>query len=326
MKVGVIGLGSMGKRRIRLLKAAYPEYDIIGIDSREDRRTEVEEQFGITTLSDLEKAIDEYELDAIVVSTGPLAHSGIISTALKNNCHVFTEINLVTDGYDENVRLSKQKNKVLFISSTPMYRKEIEYIGQAVKNASKVNYIYHVGQYLPTWHVWESYKDFFVGNKRTNGCREIFAIELPWMIDTFGKVVEFSGTKGNMTTLDIDYADNYILNVTHESGAKGSISFNVASIRAVRNLEIYGDDLYLQWNGTPDTLSVFDSDDNNMKKVELYESVEKFSKQNITVIEDAYTAELVEFFDIIRNDSMPKHSFEKDKEILELIDRFEQEL
>ena len=35
-----------------------------------------------------------------------------------------------------------------------------------------------LGQYLPDWHPWESYKSFFVSNKKTNGCRELFAIEL----------------------------------------------------------------------------------------------------------------------------------------------------
>ena len=38
MKVLVIGLGSMGKRRIRLIKDMYPEFEIYGVDGREDRR------------------------------------------------------------------------------------------------------------------------------------------------------------------------------------------------------------------------------------------------------------------------------------------------
>ena len=38
MNIMVIGLGSMGKRRIRLIHELYPEYLIYGIDEREDRR------------------------------------------------------------------------------------------------------------------------------------------------------------------------------------------------------------------------------------------------------------------------------------------------
>ena len=40
MNIAVVGLGSMGKRRIRLIREMYPEYSIIGIDSREDRQEE----------------------------------------------------------------------------------------------------------------------------------------------------------------------------------------------------------------------------------------------------------------------------------------------
>ena len=47
MNIAVIGLGSMGKRRIRLIKALYPDYNIIGIDGRKDRRQEAYEQFEI---------------------------------------------------------------------------------------------------------------------------------------------------------------------------------------------------------------------------------------------------------------------------------------
>ena len=53
------------------------------------------------------------------------------------------------------------------MSSTLQYRKEIQFIKEEVKKVSgKVNYIYHVGQYLPDWHPWENYKDFFVGDAR----------------------------------------------------------------------------------------------------------------------------------------------------------------
>ena len=54
----VIGLGSMGKRRIRCLLALDIK-KIIGVDVREDRRLEVEEKYGIMVC----KSYDEYLLD-----------------------------------------------------------------------------------------------------------------------------------------------------------------------------------------------------------------------------------------------------------------------
>jgi len=61
VRIVVIGLGSMGKRRIRLIKEMYPEYEIIGIDGREDRRNETAEMLEILcfdTVSRIEGKVD----------------------------------------------------------------------------------------------------------------------------------------------------------------------------------------------------------------------------------------------------------------------------
>ena len=65
-------------------------------------------------------------------------------------------------GYDENIALAKAKDKILFLSSTFLYRKENQSIIEKVHEAQcPLNYIYHVGQYLPDWHPWESYNNYF---------------------------------------------------------------------------------------------------------------------------------------------------------------------
>ena len=58
MKVLVIGLGSMGKRRIRnLLKLGYK--DIIGFDIRTDRINEVNKKYHIKSYFDFDDALAE---------------------------------------------------------------------------------------------------------------------------------------------------------------------------------------------------------------------------------------------------------------------------
>ncbi len=322
--IGVVGLGSMGKRRIRLLEIIRPELKIIGIDSREDRRKEAEGLYGIETGYDLAKAIDDFAIGSIVVSTSPVTHADIINTALKKGCHVFTEINLVDDLYEENISLSESNNLTLFLSSTMMYRKEIQFISDKVNKCSlPVNYAYHVGQFLPTWHSWESYKDFFVADKRTNGCREVFAIELPWIIESFGKVISFDVKKGRMTNLDINYPDNYELLLTHESGTVGTLNINVASQFAVRNLEVYGQDCYMKWEGTPQSLYSFDQEEGELRNVVLYDDAMNVNEQNATIIENAYEQELRSFFKAIIGEEKPRYSFNKDRDTLKLIDAIE---
>ena len=159
MKIVIIGLGSMGKRRMRLLHeiALNEKYDIeiLGIDGKEDRRREAMEQaaelgFEMITYESLNDVIaTDGKIDAAIISTSPLSHAQIINECLNLGLDVFTELNLVTDGYDENMALAKDKGRTLFLSSTHIYRDEMRYITNVVKNTEKrLNYTYHVGQYL----------------------------------------------------------------------------------------------------------------------------------------------------------------------------------
>ncbi len=319
MNVAVIGLGSMGKRRIRLMREMYPEYNIIGIDGREDRRQEAADQFGINCYEGLVQV--ESNIDCVFVCTSPLSHNSIIRDALNSGYHVFTELNLVSDGYDDNIELAKEKNVKLFLSSTFFYREEIKYIREKIDSDNQWNYIYHIGQYLPDWHPWESYNDFFLGDKRTNGCREIMAIELPWLTGTFGDVIDVNVIGNQMTKLNIDYKDNFMIQLTHENGNKGCLIVDVVSPVAVRKLEIYSEGKYLAWNGTPDSLVEFDADKKKVISVQLLEKTEHMDGYSSFVVENAYKNEIKEFFDVVLNGKEPLYGFEQDKKILDLIDR-----
>ena len=211
----------------------YPDYLINGIDGREDRRIEAAEQFGIPCFDQLAN-VDE-DLDCVFVCTSPLSHNAIIRDALLRDLHVFTELNLVPDGYQENMAHAKEQGKTLFLSSTFFYREEIRYIRSKISNDKMWNYSYHIGQYLPDWHPWESYKDFFVGNKRTNAIREIFAVQLPWILDVFGDVQSISSSALNLTTLDIDFPDCVSVLIRHKNGNVGVFTADVASRKAISN-------------------------------------------------------------------------------------------
>ena len=59
----VIGLGSMGKRRVRCLMALGVESEnIIGIDNREDRCVEAREKYGISIVRE-EQEVDFSEIN-----------------------------------------------------------------------------------------------------------------------------------------------------------------------------------------------------------------------------------------------------------------------
>ena len=289
MKVLIIGLGSMGKRRIRLIKE-MDDIELFGVDNNIQRCKEVSDVWGVECFNSLEEAFSFIRFDTAFVCTSPLSHANIIKSCLDNNLHVFSEINLVADGYSENVHLAQQKGLVLFLSSTFLYREETKYIINRVKNKnSRLNYIYHVGQYLPDWHPWESYNKFFIGDSRTNGCREIMAIDMPWLWNAFGPIKSIKKLKSKNTNLNIDFNDNYLILIEHRTGAKGVFAADVVTRNPIRHIDVFGEDLQLSWDGTPDSLLEYDFEKKRMLQKTLnevpsaHQEVAKFAMKFLSI-------------------------------------------
>ncbi len=323
MNIIVVGLGSMGKRRIRLMKQYDPSLNIYGVDNNIERTTAVKNEYGIQTFLSIKDVCASNKIDAGFVCTAPLAHKAIIEELIRNSINVFTEINLVQDGYEQ---FANEKSVKLFLSSTFLYRRDIQWIQQSV-STQRVNYQYHTGQYLPDWHPWENYKNFFVGDKKTNGCREILAIELPWIVKCFGSVKKISVLKDTLSNLELNYPDNYFIQIEHENGNKGQIAVDVVSRKAVRRIQIFNDKLDIVWAGTPASLQSYDLESRGYENISTYDIIEKDNRYCDNIIENAYMDEIDAFFTWLKGDSSKVlHNFRDDKIILDLIDSIEGEI
>lgn len=322
----VIGLGSMGKRRLRLIKKLYPECSLAGVDASLKRCSQTQEEFGIPCFQNLKQALEHCRPEVGFVCTSPISHYEIIRELLLGGVDVFTELNLMDTGYEELEALAKQNNKTLFLSSTPLYRREIQLIAKLVAEQNKpLSYRYHVGQYLPDWHPWEKIQDFFVFNPKTNGCREIFAIQLPWMLHTFGPLKENGVlvSKGKISDLPLEYDDSYLTILEHQGGHHGVFVVDVVARKPVSNLEIVGESLQIRWDGTPDGLYVLDLETKEFQRQVLYPTYEQDHAYAANIIEDAYGEEIRCFMESLQGKAQPRYTFQQDKKILKLIDRIE---
>ena len=319
MKLLIVGLGSMGKRRARLCKGIDAAVQIVGVDTSAERRAEAA-RLGLTdeTASSVAGAL-AFAPEAALVCTAPLTHAALIRELLQAGLPVFTELNLVPDGYAENTALAAQKGLPLFLSSTMLYRRETQYIKEEVRRFGKpVHYVYHIGQYLPDWHPWESYRNFFVGNVRTGGVRDILGIDLPWLLDAFGDVTAVHCIKDSISTLGLPYPDCVTLMLQHESGAQGVLAADVVSPKAVRNFECFGDGLHLFWEGSPKALYTFENGEKRF--VDTYGQFEHDPRYSDNIVENAYVDELTNFFEVLRGEARPRWSFEQDLNMMPLLD------
>jgi predicted dehydrogenase len=324
MKIIIAGLGSMGKRRLRLLQKNFENLELYGVDKIDSRRKFAEDNFAIKTFADFREAFNMVAPDAVFVCTSPLEHKDIVIYSLQNQAHTFSEINLHKDGYQEIIALSREHNKVAFLSSTMLYRKECQWLNDRVIPEKKCSYRYHIGQYLPDWHPWENYTDFFVGDKRTNACREILAIELPWLIKTFGKIEKFFLVKDKLSELKIDYPDTFHLIFAHKNGNIGNLSVDVVSRKGGKKFELYSENIHIFWEGTPESLSEYNIAEKKINQVRLYENLHREKNYNEAIIENAYEEEINTFFALTEKKlKTAVYSYDNDIYTLDIVDDIE---
>ena len=180
MKFLVVGLGSMGKRRIRCLKKLNYK-NIAGFDLREDRRDEVVDKYSIKTFKDIDDAINQFSPDAFIISVPPDVHHTYMELAINNNINFFVEASVVDTSMENIIKSLDKKSIVGIPSATMLFHPGIILIKDIIKKnkyGKITNLVYHSGQYLPDWHTYESVSDFYVSNPITGGCREIVPFEL----------------------------------------------------------------------------------------------------------------------------------------------------
>lgn len=246
MKFLVIGLGSMGKRRVRCLQALGYNH-IVGLDPREDRREEASRKYGIEAIGSLD-GVDISCFASIIISTPPDYHTPYAKLAIDFGKPAFIEASVILD----DVRQIAQHNtQNVFIAPSCTLRfhpmiKDITSIIRGNKYGRVTNFTYHSGQYLPDWHPWEGVNEFYVGNRHTGGGREIVPFELTWMVDTLGWPMEAKGLFAKTIDFGAQIEDSYAFTLKYEDKV-GAMIVDVASRYAVRNLVVNLETAQIQW-------------------------------------------------------------------------------
>lgn len=244
MKALVIGLGSMGKRRIRNLKALGLT-QIAGVDPRADRRTEAAATYTVRSFEHAEEALAEFGPDIAVISTPPDRHMDLAFLACERRVPCFIEASVVDADRIRQLHDRTAHNGPLVAPSCTMRyfpgpRKIKELIG-AGAIGRVVNFNYHTGQYLKDWHPWESIDDYYVSKRATGGCREIVPFELTWLNDIFGQPEALACLRDRIGDLEVDIDDVYHFWLRYPDRITASITVEVLSRpSATREMRVLG--------------------------------------------------------------------------------------
>ncbi len=310
----IVGLGSMGKRRIRNL-IANNEKDIVGFDIRPDRNDEAKEKYGI-------KIVDKFtdlspkDFDAMIISTSPEAHGDYIRFALKHKKHFFIEHPTSEDGYDEVFKNKDNTVKVpscTFLHYTPV--KMIKNFLNEKRIGKILAFQYHMGQYLPDWHPWEDYRDVYFSKKETSACREMFAFEMIWLNSFMNsKVEQISGNTIKLTGLDMSADDTFLANVKYANGIYGNIMIDVISRKPFRTLKILGSEGVLEWERFDSVIKIYDAKSKKSENITVPKGHPITGSLNE---EEMYNSEIKSFLDAIKGKDKYLHTFQDNYHLLQ---------
>jgi predicted dehydrogenase len=313
MQILQIGLGSMGKRRIRNLQyLGY--YDIVGFDLREDRLKEAEELYNIKTVNSLDE-VSLSDITHVSISTPPDKHIEYAIWSVQNSKPVFIEASVVDDNYSNLLELSKKQNVLVAPSCTmrfdPLNKKVKEILDSKILG-KKIFLQHHFGLYLPYWHPYEDIKDFYVSKRNTGAAREIVPFDLvyiSWFVGLPKDIVSGLITKTGILNVDID--DIYSLQYKTEDNCHVQFTIDVISKKAYRTTRIVCEHGSIELDTVRGILSIYFANEDNWK---IYDRAQLSTTKSI---EEMYVLEVERFINASQKKEEWPYSLEEDWEVLQ---------
>jgi predicted dehydrogenase len=252
MRCLVVGLGSMGKRRIRNLRALGMA-DISGFDPRADRREEAVQKYGVTIYDEFRAAVAGFRPDVVVISTPPQHHMAYAWSSFEQGIPCFVEASVVDADRMLALHQAASSSPVLVAPSCTMRYfpgpRKVKELIRAGTIGRPLSFNYYFGQYLPDWHPWERIEDFYVSNRDTGACREIVPFELTWLNDLFGDPEPLACVRAKLSDMNANIDDVYHCIVGYPGGVLGNLTVEVlARPHAVQDMRVAGSEGFLVFN------------------------------------------------------------------------------
>lgn len=291
LKIGVIGVGSMGKNHARLY-AELPGVELIGVaDVNETLTTSIARSYGCKSFADYHDLLDE-GLDALSIVVPTTLHKKVALDAIQKGISVLVEkpIADTVENADEIIKVARQNKVKLMVGHVERFNPAIiklkelvdsGLLGKVVSISAK-----RVGPYNPR------IRD--VGIVLDLGTHDIDIMSY-----LYGeKIKEVYASAG---TIVHSHEDHAIITLSFGSGSSGVIDTNWLTPHKVRNLTVIGSQGIAEVNYIEETLRIFDQEWVRDAKIEKAEPLK---------------LELLHFIDCVQHDKKPLVSGEDGRHAL----------
>jgi len=316
-RILIVGLGSIGKRHLKIARELYPEIDIAVFRHRIDEVCPEGANFIFSSISDAKK----FNPDIVVISNPASNHIEVAKVFAQIGAHLFIEkpLSISSEGVPDLLTMCNEKNVKLLTGYNLRFSKSLRKFKSLIDNGF-IGDIWtircEVGHYLPYWRKSSDYTKSVSAQKDLGGG---VLLELSHEIDyinwIFGKILWVQGHLSNQSNLKMDVEDsaNLIFGLSgKKSGKVITASLNLDCIRRDRTrvCVVIGESGSLKWDGVRNCVESWPSDSKEWKEV----------YSDISSIDETYYAEWADFISSIDNNCDPLVNGDEALKVLNVIE------
>ena len=252
-RIALVGLGSIGRRHLRLLKQLRPDIEVILVRSGQGSRWP-EEALAVGSASTIDAAV-AYDIEAAIISSPAPFHvnqaiqlidAGIpvlIEKPLSNTLDKTNQLKMLA----ENTGLPVLVGYVLRYSLALQHFHEM-LTGNAVGRVTGVNI--DCGSYLPEWRPGQDYRTTASAKPELGGGVLLeLSHELDYANWLFGPFKSVDASIVNSGILEMQVEDVADLELMSETGVKATIHLDFLKRQPTRQCVVFGSEGNLTWNG-----------------------------------------------------------------------------
>jgi len=228
MKVLFCGLGSIGQRHLRNLRALCGDQieilawrqrgggPVLNADMTVRPGADLESTYGLKSFTDLDAALSEKPVAAFITNPNSL-HISTALAAARAGCHLFIEkpVSDSLEGMDELAQEVDRQRLVVFVAYQFRFHPGLRRVKSLI-DAGRLGRITaaHIvnGEYLPDWHPWEDYRMSHPARRELGGgCLRIQTHELDYALWLFGMPRRVFAVGGHLSRLELNVEDSVSL-------------------------------------------------------------------------------------------------------------------
>jgi len=316
-RILIVGLGSIGKRHVRLARELLPEVDIKVL--RHQECTTIP-KYTNGCFSNINEAVDFAPQLAVIAGPAtfhmhtalPLAQAGVNLLIEKPLSATLEDINHLLEVCSEQKTVLLIGYNLRFLPSLQEFRRLVKkhVIGKVLSVRCEV------GQYLPAWRPDTDYKkSVSAQSKFGGGALPELSHEIDYLRWIFGEVDWVKATLSRQSSLEIDVEDtaHLILGFSKTNDCKqliGSVNLDFIRHDSTRICTAIGEEGSLRWNGMTDVVEIFDKGAKEWR--ELY--------QHTSQRDDSYSSEWKHILECINEHKTPLITGEDGLKVVQIID------